>query len=76
MTRLAALVFSAAIAIWGLASIPDGGVSDRALPAYRRVELARTPHRAFLTPTQKSATSAPRALTLAAIPPKTPSASE
>jgi hypothetical protein len=76
MTRLAALMFVAATAIWGLASIPDGGVIDRASPAYRRVELVGTPHRVFVTPTQKSRTSASRAWRLAAMPPKTPSVSE
>jgi hypothetical protein len=68
MSRLPVLMFAAAIAIWGLASIPDGSGNDRISPAYRRGELARTSDRAFLTPTQKAAASAcaRRALTLVA----------
>ena len=42
MTRLAALMFAAAMAIWGLASIPDGSDDDKGSTAYRRIELART----------------------------------
>jgi hypothetical protein len=76
MTRLAALVFAAAIAIWSLASIPDQSISDKGLPAHQRVELTRTAQGAFMTPMQKSGTSASRALALAARPPKIPSVSE
>ena len=47
MTRFAVVMFAAAIAVWGLASIPKGGIGDRASsPAYQRVELARTTDRA------------------------------
>jgi hypothetical protein len=57
MRRLPVLFFAAAIVIWGLASIPDGsGGNDRALPRYRRGELAKTPNRALLTQIQKAAT--------------------
>jgi hypothetical protein len=76
MTRLAALMFAAAMAVWGLASIPDQSIKDKGSAAHQRVELARTAQRAFLTPMQKSATSASRALTLATMPPKIPSVSE
>ena len=57
MRRLPIFMFAAAIAIWGLASIPDGSGNDKTSPAYRRGELARTP-RAFPTPTQKATTLA------------------
>jgi hypothetical protein len=67
MTRLTALMFVAAIAIWGLASIPDGGIGDRASSAYQRVELGRTTDRAFLAATHTSATSIQPAVTLAAV---------
>jgi hypothetical protein len=67
MTRLTALMFVAAIAIWGLASIPDGSGGDRTSSAYQRIELARTTDRAFLTATHTSATSIQPAPTLAAV---------
>jgi hypothetical protein len=76
MTRLAALMFAAATAIWGFASIPDGSISDRGSAAHERVELARMSHRALLTPTRNSGTSAQGVLTLAAMRPKAASASE
>ena len=68
MTRFAVVMFAAAIAVWGLASIPKGGIGDRASsPAYQRVELARTTDRAFLRATHTSATSIQPASTLAAV---------
>ena len=76
MTRLAAFMFAAAMAVWGLASIPEQSNSDKGSAAHQRVELARTAQRAFLTPMQKSAASASPALTLAAMPTKIPSVSE
>jgi hypothetical protein len=76
MTRLTAFMFAAAMAVWGLASIPNQSISDKGSAAHQRVELARTAHRAFLTPLQKSATSASRALALAGMPPKISSVSE
>jgi hypothetical protein len=61
MTQLATLMFVAAIALWGLASIPDGGGNDKASPAYRRVELAKMASRVFVTPMRKEPTLAFRA---------------
>jgi hypothetical protein len=58
--RLPVFIFAAAMAIWGMASIPDGSGADKTLPAYRRGELARPPDRALPTPMQKAATSALR----------------
>jgi hypothetical protein len=76
MTRLATLMFAAGLTVWGLASIPDQSMSDKGSAAHQRIELARVAHRVFLTPIQKSATSASRALALAAMPRKVPSVSE
>jgi hypothetical protein len=49
MVRLPAIMFAAAITIWGLASIPDGNSNDKTSRAFRPT----TPDEAFLTPTQK-----------------------
>ena len=49
MTQLATLMFVAAIALWGLASIPDGNGNDKVSPAYRRAEFAKRANRAFVT---------------------------
>jgi hypothetical protein len=61
MRRLPVLMFVAAIAIWGLASIPDESGDDKISHAYRSVALARASNGAFLTPTQKDGTLAFRA---------------
>lgn len=76
MTRLAALMFAAAMAIWGLASIPDGSGDDKASTPYRRTELAKAPGRAFVALTQGSRISALRPLTLVALQPKAASVPE
>jgi hypothetical protein len=76
MTRLAALTLVAAIAIWGLASIPDGSINDRGPPSHQRVEQARMRQGAFLTQIQKPKTSAPGGLTLVAMRPKAANASQ
>lgn len=55
MRGLPVVMFAAAIAIWGLASIPEGSGNEKTSLAYRRGELAGTPDRAFITPTQKAA---------------------
>jgi hypothetical protein len=55
MSQLPAVMFVAAIAIWGLASIPDGSANNNASPAYRRGELVRPPGRALRTRTQQAA---------------------
>jgi hypothetical protein len=55
MRRLPLLFFAAAIAIWGLASIPDGSSGEKSLQvsgartaaAYRRGQLAGNPRDAF-----------------------------
>jgi hypothetical protein len=49
MVRLPVIMFAATIAIWGLASIPDGNSNDKTSQAFRPT----TPNEAFLTPTQK-----------------------
>jgi hypothetical protein len=59
MRRLPVLIFAAALAIWGLASIPDRGANDKI--AHQREELARRPLRTFPALTQKAGTSAVRA---------------
>lgn len=76
MTRLAALMFAATIAIWGLASIPDRSGEDKAATPYRRAELAKAPSRTFVAPTQTSRISALRPFTLVALRPKAASVSE
>jgi hypothetical protein len=76
MTRLAALMFAAAIAIWGLASIPDGSGDDKASTPYRRAESAKTSSLAFPTPTQRSRSSALHALALVSLRSKAASVSE
>jgi hypothetical protein len=55
MSQLPVVMFGAAIAIWGLASIPDESGKNSAWPAHRRAELVGTPGRALLTQTQKAA---------------------
>jgi hypothetical protein len=55
MSQLPVVMFVAAIAIWGLASIPDGSSNNNTSPAYRRGEQVRTLGSAFLTPTQQAA---------------------
>jgi hypothetical protein len=55
MRGLPVVMFAAAIAIWGLASVPGGSGNDRTPPAYRRWELARTTDGAFPRPTQRGA---------------------
>jgi hypothetical protein len=55
MKGLSVVMFAAAIAIWGLVSIPDGSGNEKTSVAYRRGELARTPDTAFMAPTQKAA---------------------
>jgi hypothetical protein len=55
MERLPVVMFAVAMAIWGLASISDGGDNDKSRAAYRPVELARTSDGTLLTPTQKVA---------------------
>jgi hypothetical protein len=58
MRRLPLLFFAAAIAIWGLASIPDGSSGDsplqvsgvRTATAHRHAQPAGTPRNAFSTP--------------------------
>jgi hypothetical protein len=61
MRRLPVLIFAAGMAIWGLASIPDGSGANGASAAYRRSELARTPDPVLMTPVAKGAISALRA---------------
>jgi hypothetical protein len=56
MIRLPAIMFAASIAIWGLASIPDGNSNDKTLHAFRTT----TPNEAFLTLMQKRPASALR----------------
>jgi hypothetical protein len=58
MRRLPVVIFAAAMAIWGLASIPDGSGAGKMSLALRREELTRTPDSALLTRMQKAATSA------------------
>jgi hypothetical protein len=55
MKGLSVVMFAAAIAIWGLASIPDGSGNEKTSLAYRRAELTRTSYGALMTPTQKAA---------------------
>jgi hypothetical protein len=50
MTRLTALMFAAAMAIWGLASIPDGNGDDKGSTSYGRSESTETPRMAFVAP--------------------------
>jgi hypothetical protein len=57
MIRLPVLFFAAAIAIWGLASIPDGSSEKssqvsgvRTAAAHRHGQQAGTPRNAFSTP--------------------------
>jgi hypothetical protein len=61
MTQLATLMFVAAIALWGLASIPDGSGNEKTSAGYRRVELAKTANRVFVTSMRKDSTLAFRA---------------
>jgi hypothetical protein len=57
MRRMPVLFFAAAIAIWGLASIPGGSSSEKSLQvsgvrtaaAHRHGQLAGTPRNAFST---------------------------
>jgi hypothetical protein len=60
MTQLATLMFVAAIALWGLASIPDGSGNDKASAAYRRVELDKTANRMLVTPKRRGPASTVR----------------
>ena len=53
MRGLPVLIFAAGMAIWGMASIPDGSGAGRASPANRLGEAAWTPHRAFAAPPGK-----------------------
>ena len=77
MTRLTALMFAAAMAIWGLASIPGGSGGDKDFPAsYRRSESAKAPRMAFVAPAQRPGISSKHALTLVAMQPKAPSVPE
>ena len=76
MTRLTALMFAAAMAIWGLASIPGGSGGDKDSASYRRSELAKAPRMAFVAPAQRPGISALHALTLVAMQPKAPSVPE
>ena len=70
MRRLPVLFFAAAIAIWGLASIPDGSSGEKSLQvsgvrtaaAHRHGQLAGTARNAFST--RKAATSTLRAARL------------
>jgi hypothetical protein len=55
MRRLPVVMFVAAIAIWGLASIPDGSGNNKTSLAYRRGEVAKMSNGAFLAPAQKAA---------------------
>jgi len=48
-------MFVAAIAIWGLASIPDGRGNNKTSVEHRRGEVAKMSNGAFLAPTQKAA---------------------
>jgi hypothetical protein len=68
MRRLPFLFIAAAIAIWGLASIPDGSNGEKSLQvsavrtaaaAHRHGQSAATPHDALST--QKATPSSPRA---------------
>ena len=61
MTRLPVLIFAAGMAIWGLASIPDGSGPDQTSPGHRRGQPGGMSDKAFLAPTRKAATSALRA---------------
>jgi hypothetical protein len=76
MTRLTALMFVAAIAIWGLASIPDGSRSDRGSTSYRRSESAKAPRMAFGAPAQRFGIPALHTLTLVAMRSKAPTVPE
>jgi hypothetical protein len=58
MRCLPVVIFAAAIAIWGLASIPEGSGNGKTGAAYRRGELARRLDGAFPAPTEKAATLA------------------
>ena len=58
MRGLPVLIFAAGMAIWGMASIPDGSGAGRTSPAIRRGEVAWTPDRALATPNAKSPISA------------------
>jgi hypothetical protein len=53
MRGLPVLIFAAGMAIWGVASIPDGSGAGRTSPANRLGEAAWTTHRAFAAPTGK-----------------------
>ena len=53
MRGLPVLIFAAGMAIWGMASIPDGSGAGRTSPANRLGEAAWTPHRAFAAHTGK-----------------------
>ena len=67
MKRLPFLFFAAAIAIWGLASIPDGSSGEKSLHvsdvrtanAHRHGQSAGTPRDAFAA--RKATPSSPRA---------------
>ena len=60
MRRAPVFIFAAVMAVWGLASIPDGGGADRTLSAHQRAELASAPDKALPTPMPKATTSARR----------------
>jgi len=53
MRGVPVLIFAAGMAIWGMASIPDGTGAGRTSSANRLGEAAWTPHRAFAAPTGK-----------------------
>jgi hypothetical protein len=76
MTRFTAFMFAAAIAIWGLASIPDGSDNDKGSMSHQRSQLARTRGVAFVAPAQRSGMSALPPLALVALRPKGPSVPE
>jgi len=63
MRGLPVLIFAAGMAIWGMASIPDGGAGRTSSPN-RLGEAAWTPHRAFAAPTGKVPISGLHAATL------------
>ena len=58
MRRLPVLIFAAGMAVWGMASIPEGSDAGRSSPAIRRGEVASTPDRTFAAPTGKGPISA------------------
>jgi hypothetical protein len=64
MRQLPILILAAAMASWGLASIPDKSGAHKPSPAYRRAELAGTADQALSTPIGRTVTSALRAAPL------------